>query len=212
MFQSILQSAIRPFARSMILPVEKLAVLPVINSIDARSIHLTSKVEKDLKIGKDKIRLKPMKSTAAAGEDSVAMSLSTETVQLFPDATTADTLFDNIPYKKLHIVNIKVTVNNTIISITDYRGSGMFLQSAGTVGFKNAKKGTNIAAQQAAQVIATNAMKEGIKTVRVRIQGLGAGRVGALKGIQLSGLNVVSLTDDTRVSWNPPRPRKQRRI
>jgi len=28
----------------------------------------------------------------------------------------------------------------------------------------------------------------------------------------MTGLNIVSITDDTRVSWNPPRPRKQRRI
>lgn len=35
---------------------------------------------------------------------------------------------------------------------------------------------------------------------------------GALKGLQLANLQVVSITDDTRVSWNPPRPRKQRRI
>lgn len=35
---------------------------------------------------------------------------------------------------------------------------------------------------------------------------------GAIKGLQLTELNIVSITDDTRVSWNPPRPRKQRRI
>lgn len=34
----------------------------------------------------------------------------------------------------------------------------------------------------------------------------------ALKGIHMSGLNVVSVTDTTRVSWNPPRPRKARRL
>lgn len=34
----------------------------------------------------------------------------------------------------------------------------------------------------------------------------------SLKGLQMSGVNIVSITDDTRVSYNPPRPRKQRRI
>ncbi|XP_003703792.2 mitochondrial ribosomal protein S11 [Megachile rotundata] len=212
MIKSILQSAIRPFARSMILPVEKLAVLPVNNLVDARRIHLTSNVEKDLKVGREKFRIKQAKSSTVAGEDSSEMPLVPGTIKLFPDATTATTLFNNVPYNRLHIVNIKVTMNNTIMTVTDYRGVVMILHSAGCEGFKNSRRGTNVAAQQTAYIVGQRALDEGIKTVRVRIQGLGAGRAGALKGIQLSGLKVASLTDDTRVSWNPPRPRKQRRI
>lgn len=34
----------------------------------------------------------------------------------------------------------------------------------------------------------------------------------AIKGLQMGGLNIVSITDNTPVSWNPPRPRKQRSL
>jgi small subunit ribosomal protein S11 len=69
---------------------------------------------------------------------------------LFPDADTPNRLFNGVPYKQLHIVNIKSTPNNTIMTITNANGKVLLLHSAGVEGFKNAKKGTNIAAQQAA--------------------------------------------------------------
>ncbi|CAK9831282.1 30S ribosomal protein S11, chloroplastic [Anthophora retusa] len=88
----------------------------------------------------------------------------------------------------------------------------IMINSAGIEGFKNTRKGTNIAAQQTAITFCNRIIEKGFKTVRVRIQGIGPGRMGVIKGFELSGLNVVSITDDTRVSWNPPRPRKRRRI
>jgi len=63
---------------------------------------------------------------------------------------TPNRLFNGVPYKQLHIVNIKSTPNNTIMTITNADGKVLSLHSAGIEGFKNAKKGTNIAAQQAA--------------------------------------------------------------
>ncbi|KAK1136042.1 hypothetical protein K0M31_000611 [Melipona bicolor] len=86
------------------------------------------------------------------------------------------------------------------------------LRSAGVEGFRNTRKGTNIAAQQTAVTFGKRMLENGFRTVRLRIQGIGPGRMGAIKGFQLAGVNVVSITDDTRVSYNPPRPRKQRRI
>lgn len=34
----------------------------------------------------------------------------------------------------------------------------------------------------------------------------------AVKGLQMGGLQIISVTDNTPVSWNPPRPRKARRL
>lgn len=42
---------------------------------------------------------------------------------LFPDVNTPNRLFDGIPYKELPIFNIKATRNNTIISLTDFKGN-----------------------------------------------------------------------------------------
>nr|CAD7429761.1 unnamed protein product [Timema monikensis] len=38
------------------------------------------------------------------------------------------------------------------------------------------------------------------------------GEVSAIKGLQMGGLNIISITDSTPVSWNPPRARKRRRL
>lgn len=41
---------------------------------------------------------------------------------IHPDAFTPDMLFDNVPFKQLHIINIKSTPNNTIMTTTDAMG------------------------------------------------------------------------------------------
>lgn len=56
------------------------------------------------------------------------------------------------------------------------------------------------------------ALERGYKTVRVTVRGLGPGRMSAIKGLQMGGLNIVSITDTTPVSWYPPRPRKQKKL
>ncbi|KAL0851580.1 hypothetical protein ABMA28_007362 [Loxostege sticticalis] len=131
---------------------------------------------------------------------------------LFPTLESDDLLFDGTPYKHLPVCNIRVSHNNTIFTLTDAAGVVKLLKSCGVEGFKNTKKGTNIAAQTTAISLAMKAIDRGIKTVRVKVRGLGPGRLAAVKGLQMGGLDIVSVTDTTRVSWNPPRPRKARRL
>ena len=45
--------------------------------------------------------------------------------EMFPDEDTPNKLFNNIPFSQIPICNIKISKNNTIISITDAR-TGMF--------------------------------------------------------------------------------------
>ncbi|XP_020285276.1 uncharacterized protein LOC109855437 isoform X3 [Pseudomyrmex gracilis] len=146
------------------------------------------------------------------GEYTVDTSTNQQELQ-FPDADTPNRLFNGIPYKELHIVNIKSTPNNTIMNFTDHEGTVLSLHSSGIEGFKNARKGTNIAAQQAAITFGHRILEYGINTVRIRVQGIGPGRMSSVKGLQMTGLNIVSVTDDTRVSFTlKQRPRKQRRV
>ena len=49
------------------------------------------------------------------------------------------------------VVHINSTFNNTIITITDLSGNTISWSSAGSVGFKGARKGTPFAAQTAAE-------------------------------------------------------------
>ncbi|VVD02481.1 28S ribosomal protein S11, mitochondrial [Leptidea sinapis] len=131
---------------------------------------------------------------------------------LFPTLDSDNNLYDGVPYKSLPICNVRVSQNNTIFTITDAEGSVKLIRSCGIDGFKNTKKGTNIAAQTTAISIATKAIDRGFRTIRVRVRGLGPGRLSAVKGLQMGGLQIVSVTDATHVSWNPPRPRKARRL
>lgn len=48
--------------------------------------------------------------------------------------------------------------------------------------------------------------------MRVVIRGLGAARMTSIKGLEMAGLTVVSITDATPISNQYPRPRKVRRV
>ncbi|CAL7945854.1 unnamed protein product [Xylocopa violacea] len=212
MISSTLRSVASPLAKYIFSSNGKLLMSPCLTFTEVRGIHITSNVMKEYRVGSTKVRGRPIgKDVIMDGENTVDIT-DVSKISLFPDTSTPYQLFDGVPFNQLHIINVKATRNNTIMTITDSKGLLIALHSAGFEGFKNTRKGTNIAAQQAALTFGTRIMKNWTKTVRLRMQGIGPGRMGSIKGFQLSGLNVVCITDDTRVSWNPPRPRKQRRI
>lgn len=41
---------------------------------------------------------------------------------VFPDLNLPNRLFDGVPFKEIPIVNIKTTKNNTIITVSDFKG------------------------------------------------------------------------------------------
>ncbi|XP_004398372.1 PREDICTED: 28S ribosomal protein S11, mitochondrial isoform X2 [Odobenus rosmarus divergens] len=84
--------------------------------------------------------------------------------------------------------------------------------SCGTEGFRNAKKGTGIAAQTAGIAAAMKAAGKGVTHVRVVVKGLGPGRLSAIKGLTMGGVEVISITDNTPIPHNGCRPRKARRL
>lgn len=61
------------------------------------------------------------------------------------------------------VVHIKSTFNNTIITLTDKDGNTLTWASGGTVGFEGTRKGTPYAAQLAADKVAREALRMGIK-------------------------------------------------
>ncbi|KAM3877085.1 small ribosomal subunit protein uS11m [Diretmus argenteus] len=115
-------------------------------------------------------------------------------------------------FEELPIVHIKATYNNTHIQVTDNVGQSMVRTSCGTEGFKNTKKSTPIAAQTAGISAAAKATAKGVTCVRILVKGVGPGRLAAIKGLTMGGLEVVSVTDNTPVPHNGCRPRKARRI
>ncbi|HBN07838.1 MAG TPA: 30S ribosomal protein S11 [Cyanobacteria bacterium UBA8530] len=116
--------------------------------------------------------------------------------------------------KNIHsgVAHIVSTFNNTIISITDPTGAVISWGSAGTVGFKGAKKGTPFAAQQAAETCAQRAMEHGMRTVEVMVKGPGSGRETAIRALQAAGLEISMIKDVTPIPHNGCRPPKRRRV
>uniref|UniRef100_A0A2K5RGL1 Mitochondrial ribosomal protein S11 n=1 Tax=Cebus imitator TaxID=2715852 RepID=A0A2K5RGL1_CEBIM len=84
--------------------------------------------------------------------------------------------------------------------------------SCGTEGFRNARKGTGIAAQTAGIAAAAKAIQKGVTHIRVVVKGLGPGRLSAINGLTMGGLEVISITDNTPIPHNGCRPRKARRL
>lgn len=115
-------------------------------------------------------------------------------------------------FEELAIAHIKATYNNTHIQLTDSAGASLVRTSCGTEGFKNSKKSTAVAAQTAAISAAAKATAKGVTYVRVVVKGIGAGRLSAIQGLTMGGLEVVSITDNTPVPHNGCRPRKARRV
>lgn len=109
-------------------------------------------------------------------------------------------------------VYIQSSFNNTIISITDPAGALICWSSAGRKGFKGARKSTPFAAQVAAEDAARQAAEAGVKSVAVYVNGPGAGRETALRGLQVSGMKITFIRDVTPIPHNGCRPSKRRRV
>ena len=110
------------------------------------------------------------------------------------------------------VAHIQSTFNNTIITITDGAGASVCWTSAGTVGFKGARKGTPFAAQVAAGIAAEAAKEQGVRSVDVRVKGPGAGRESAIRALNAAGIQVTSIRDVTPIPHNGCRPPKRRRV
>jgi small subunit ribosomal protein S11 len=110
------------------------------------------------------------------------------------------------------IASVKTTFNNTIITISDILGNTLCWASAGTSGFKGARKNTPFAAQSAARNAAVKAIELGMEKVEVVIKGRGNGRETSIRALKSAGLNILSIEDKTNVAHNGCRPPKKRRL
>ncbi|CAK6442462.1 unnamed protein product [Pipistrellus nathusii] len=115
-------------------------------------------------------------------------------------------------FEEIPIAHIKASYNNTQIQVLSAANQPLARASCGTEGFKNAKKGTGIAAQTAGIAAAAKATAKGVTHIRVVVKGLGPGRLSAIQGLTMGGLEVISITDNTPIPHNGCRPRKARRL
>uniref|UniRef100_H0WQK4 Small ribosomal subunit protein uS11m n=2 Tax=Otolemur garnettii TaxID=30611 RepID=H0WQK4_OTOGA len=115
-------------------------------------------------------------------------------------------------FEEIPIAHIKASYNNTQIQVVSAANQPLARTSCGTEGFRNAKKGTGIAAQTTGIAAAAKAAVKGVTHIRVVVKGLGPGRLSAIKGLTMGGLEVISITDNTPIPHNGCRPRKARRL
>ncbi|MCC8417119.1 MAG: 30S ribosomal protein S11 [Rickettsia endosymbiont of Bryobia graminum] len=112
----------------------------------------------------------------------------------------------------LGVVHIKTTFNNTIVTFTDVQGNTIAFSTAGTQGFKGAKKATPYAAQITVDKASEIAKEHGMKTVSIRIKGAGAQRESAMRAVFSQNFIVTSILDVSAVAHNGTRAPKRRRV
>ncbi|MGH2549872.1 MAG: 30S ribosomal protein S11 [Thermomicrobiales bacterium] len=115
----------------------------------------------------------------------------------------------NVPRGKAYV---QATFNNTIVTLTDPTGNVIAWSSSGANGFKGSRKSTPYAAQVTAEQAARRAAEHGLRQVDVFVKGPGSGREMAVRSLQASGVQVLSITDTTPIPHNGCRPPKRRRV
>src|SRR3989338_6364471 len=110
------------------------------------------------------------------------------------------------------ILNIDATFNNTKVLFGDKLGNALLWSSAGSLGFRGAKKGTPFAAGKVGDLIGEKALTLGVRDADVVVRGVGSGRKPAIRAFMAHGIEITSIKDATPVPHNGPKAKKPRRV
>jgi len=91
-------------------------------------------------------------------------------------------------------------------------GNALLWESAGTCGFKGAKKKTNFAGRLVAEKIGSQAFLAGARRVALIVNGPGNGRRPVMRAIVQSRLKLFVIKDVTPLPFNGCRPPKKRKV
>jgi len=118
------------------------------------------------------------------------------------------------PKKKITsgILFIDATFNNTKVLFGDKLGNTLFWSSAGSLGFKGAKKGTPFAAGKVGDLIGDKVSVLGVRNSDVIVRGVGSGREPVIRAFMAHGIEITSIKDVTPVPHNGPKAKKPRRV
>ena len=84
--------------------------------------------------------------------------------------------------------------------------------TAGSVGFKNARKSTTYAAQATGERIAEKAAEKGYSQVRLVIKGLGARKQQAVRAMAKTSIRILEIHEHTTIPHNGCRAPRRRRV
>mmetsp|Transcript_70 Transcript_70/g.112 ORF Transcript_70/g.112 Transcript_70/m.112 type:complete len:245 (+) Transcript_70:33-767(+) len=110
------------------------------------------------------------------------------------------------------IVHINNSSNNIILALTDTLGKVKAVKSAGSAGYRNARKSLPVAAERTADALAKVALEKGYSSVVVKMKGVGQNKQLAAQTLHAAGLNITELIDVTPVPYNGCRLSARRRI
>lgn len=150
--------------------------------------------QRDEKMGKTKVTTKEVKEVKEGEE-----------IKKVPSKTSKKKVISGV-------LHIDATFNNTKVLFSDKLGNTLFWSSAGSLGFKGAKKGTPFAASKVGDIIGSKASQLGVKDADVVVLGVGSGREPAIKAFMAHGIEITSIQDATPIPHNGPKPKKPRRV
>lgn len=108
-------------------------------------------------------------------------------------------------------IYITATFNNTLVTLTDEKGSPFLVGSCGMYGFSGTRKSTPYAATVVVKTTLKKAMDNGFKEAAVFIRGIGPGREASLRAIKAAGISILRIVDVTPIPHNGVRPPKIRK-
>ncbi len=146
------------------------------------------------------------------------MPKTKDTTEEVKETTTASVeakpVASKTPKKKIvsGVLHIEATFNNTKVLFSDKVGNTLFWSSAGSLGFRGAKKGTPFAAGKVGDIIGGKAAILGVKDADVVVMGVGSGREPAIRAFMAHGIEITAIQDATPVPHNGPQAKKPRRV
>jgi small subunit ribosomal protein S11 len=108
--------------------------------------------------------------------------------------------------------HIQCTYNNTLLTFSDMSGKVLAWASAGSLGFKGAKKATPYAATQIVNAATEKVSKYGLSEIEVYVKGVGSGREASIRALVNNNFEIMMIKDITPIPHNGCRPRKPRRV
>jgi len=148
------------------------------------------------------------------GKTKITTEKKPEEEKVNPETSGTKKVSPKTPKKRVTagVLHIEATFNNTKVLFGDKLGNTLFWSSAGSLGFKGAKKGTPFAASKVGDVIGSKAAALGAKEADIVVLGVGSGREPAIRAFMAHGIEITSIADATPVPHNGPKAKKPRRV
>lgn len=110
-------------------------------------------------------------------------------------------------------IYITATFNNTLVTVTDEKGTPIVVSSCGMHGFTGTRKSTPYAGTVTTEAALKRATEEyGLRNADIFVKGIGPGREASLRAVRASMIDVNKIVDVTPIPHNGVRPPKIRRV